>query len=56
MRYALQVTVNNLDGTTLEEKANELRTKDKLSDAIYHVLQKHEDFASSFVITIVIER
>jgi hypothetical protein len=55
MRYALQVTVNNLDGTTVEEKADKL-TQDKLLDAIFHELREHEDFASSFVITVVVER
>jgi hypothetical protein len=56
MRYTLQVTINRLDGTETEEKSDALPTKDKLSDAIYHVLQKHEDFASSFLITVVVDR
>ena len=55
MRYALQVIINRLDGTTMEEKDNVLRTQGKL-DAIAHELRKHEDFASSFVITVVANR
>jgi hypothetical protein len=56
MRYALQVIVHKLDGTTMEEKDNVLRTQGKLLDAIAHELRKHEDFASSFVITVVANR
>jgi hypothetical protein len=55
MRYALQVTINNLDGTTMEEKADDL-TQDELLDGIAHELQEHEGFASSFVITVVPKR
>jgi hypothetical protein len=56
MRYALHVLINRLDGTTMEEKDNELRTQGKLLDAIAHELRKHEDFTSSFVITVVADR
>jgi hypothetical protein len=55
MRYALQVTINQLDGTT-EEKDSELPTEDQLLDAIAHVLREDTDFASSFVITVVPKR
>jgi hypothetical protein len=55
-RYALHVSINRLDGTTVEEKDNELRTKIKLLDAIAHELQKHEDFASSVIFTVVANR
>ena len=55
-RYALHVSINRLDGTTVEEKDNELRTKIKLLDAITSSLRKHESFASSFAINIVVDR
>jgi hypothetical protein len=62
MRYALHVIVKKLDGTTEithptgEEKDNKLLTQGKLLDAIAHELRKHEDFASSFAITVVADR
>jgi hypothetical protein len=55
MRYTLQVLINRLDGTK-EENISELGTREKLLDSISHELCKHEDFASSFVITVVCAR
>jgi hypothetical protein len=52
----LLVLIRKLDGTVQEEKSNELLTEDNLLDAIFHELREHEDFASSFVITVVVER
>ena len=55
MRYALQVLINNLDGTT-EEKASELPALDELIDAVYHMVREHEGFAASLVFTVVPKR
>ena len=56
MRYKLEVTIHKLDGTTVEEKDNEPRTKIKLLDAITSSLRRHENFAGSFAINIVVDR
>jgi hypothetical protein len=56
MNYSLQVIVNRLDGQIVVERDNVPRSKIKLLDAIVAVLQKHEDFAGSFVITVTAER
>jgi hypothetical protein len=56
MRYTLEVTVHRLDGTTAEEKDNEPRSKIKLLDAITSSLRRHENFAGSFAINIVVDR
>ena len=56
MNYTLQVIINRLDGTIVVEKDNVPRTRVKLLDAIVAMLQKHEDFAGSFVITVTAER
>jgi hypothetical protein len=55
MRYALQVLINNLDGTT-EEKDSVLPSPEKLLDAIYHVLCEYEDFAASLTFRVVPKR
>jgi hypothetical protein len=55
MKYTMYMIVNKLDGTT-EATTEEKDDEGKLLDAIAHTLQKHEDFASQFVFTIVADR
>jgi hypothetical protein len=55
-RRQRDVRINRLDGTTLEEKASELPTPDQLLDAIAHVLQEHEAFAASIILSVVPNR
>jgi hypothetical protein len=56
MKYTLEVVIHRLDGTIAEEKDDEPRSKIKLLDAITSSLRKHESFASSFAINIVVDR
>jgi hypothetical protein len=56
MNYSLQVIINRLDGTIVVERDNVLRSKIKLLDAIAELLQKHESFMGSAVITVTVER
>jgi hypothetical protein len=56
MRYKLEVTIHKLDGTTVEEKDDEPRSKIKLLDMVASALRRHESFAGSFAINIVVDR
>jgi hypothetical protein len=54
MRYALQVTVNRLDGTT-EEKDGVLQTRAETLYAIAQVL-RNDDFVNSFLFNVIVDR
>jgi hypothetical protein len=56
MRYKLEVTIYRLDGTTVEEKDDEPRTKIKLLDGITSALRRHEHFASTLTFHVVVDR
>jgi hypothetical protein len=56
MRYKLETVVHRLDGTTVGEKDDEPRSKIKLLDMIASALRRHENFAGSFAINIVVDR
>jgi hypothetical protein len=56
MKYTLAMTIHRLDGTTVEEKDNEPRSKIKLLDAITSALRRHENFAGSLIVSIVVDR
>jgi hypothetical protein len=56
MRYKLEVVIHKLDGTVVEEKDDEPRSKIKLLDAITSSLRRNENFAGSFAINIVVDR
>jgi hypothetical protein len=55
MKYGWHVCVHRLDGTSTEAR-DEQRTREKLLAAIALELQKHENFANSFVVTITLIR
>jgi hypothetical protein len=56
MRYKLATTIHRLDGTTVEEKDDEPRSKLKLLDTITHTLRRHESFAATLTFTVTIDR
>jgi hypothetical protein len=56
MRYKLEVVIHKLDGTTVEEKDNEPRSKIKLLDAITSSLRRHESFAGTLTFTVTVDR
>jgi hypothetical protein len=54
MRYRCHVLINKLDAT-VEEKDSVLKTR---AETLYVIAQelRHDDFVSSFVFTVVVER
>jgi hypothetical protein len=54
MKYALKVLIKKLDAT-VEEKESVLQTR---AETLYAIAQelRHDDFVSSFVFTVVVDR